>query len=147
MKNLFNNISQEEKSRILEMHSNKKNVMWEQVTDDNIISQIIKMDKDFDNDPLYKQYEKQYLRDKFRETLSAGNLGNMGEVSNEMIDMFISMGNKSGNDVNITPEMVINNKDKTIQHTITIRDMAAADNEFDLAIKLRDYIELLQKLE
>ena len=30
MKNLFNNISQEEKNRILEMHSSKKNVMSEQ---------------------------------------------------------------------------------------------------------------------
>jgi hypothetical protein len=30
MRNLFNNISQEEKSRILEMHSGKKNVISEQ---------------------------------------------------------------------------------------------------------------------
>ena len=30
MKNLFNNISQEEKNRILEMHSGKKNVISEQ---------------------------------------------------------------------------------------------------------------------
>jgi len=33
MKNLFNNISQEEKNRILEMHSSKKNVMTEQPID------------------------------------------------------------------------------------------------------------------
>jgi hypothetical protein len=33
MKNLFNNISQEEKNRILEMHSGKKNVMTEQSID------------------------------------------------------------------------------------------------------------------
>ena len=33
MKNLFNNISQEEKNRILEMHSSKKNVMTEQSID------------------------------------------------------------------------------------------------------------------
>jgi hypothetical protein len=33
MKNLFNNISQEEKNRILEMHSGKKRVIYEQ--DDN----------------------------------------------------------------------------------------------------------------
>ena len=32
MRNLFNNISQEEKSRILEMHSGKKNVISEQPT-------------------------------------------------------------------------------------------------------------------
>lgn len=32
MKNLFNNISQEEKNRILEMHSAKKNVISEQVS-------------------------------------------------------------------------------------------------------------------
>ena len=146
MKNLFNNISQVEKNRILEMHSNKKNVILEQDTDDNIISQIIKMDKDFDNDPLYKKYEKQYLRDKFRETLNAGNLNDMAEMSDEMIDMFISLGNKSGNDVNITPEMVINNKNKTIQHTIKMMDLASSDDEFDLAIKLRDYINLLKKL-
>ncbi len=31
MKNLFNNISQEEKNRILEMHSAKKNVISEQL--------------------------------------------------------------------------------------------------------------------
>jgi hypothetical protein len=140
-------VSPEEKNAILEMHSSKKTMVWEQVNDDDtIINQIIKMDKDFDNNPLYKQYEKRYLRDKFRETLSNGNLGAMGEVSDEMIDLFISMSNQSTDDVNVTPEMVIDNKDKTIQHTTTIRDMAAADNEFDLAIKLRDYIELLQKL-
>ncbi len=34
MKNLFNDISQEEKSRILEMHSGKKNVISEQVKGD-----------------------------------------------------------------------------------------------------------------
>ena len=33
MKNLFNNISQEEKNRILEMHSGKKNVVSEQTSD------------------------------------------------------------------------------------------------------------------
>jgi hypothetical protein len=33
MKNLFNNISQEEKNRILEMHSSKKNVVSEQTSD------------------------------------------------------------------------------------------------------------------
>jgi hypothetical protein len=33
MKNLFNDISQEEKSRILEMHSGKKNVISEQSSD------------------------------------------------------------------------------------------------------------------
>jgi hypothetical protein len=147
MKNIFNNISQEEKNRILEMHSSKKNIIWEQVSDNDIINQIIKMDKDFDNDPIYKQYEKQYLRDKFRETLSAGNLGAMSDASDEMIDMLISLGNQPSTETDITPEMVINNKDKTIQHTIVIRNMAAEDNEFDLAIKLRDYIELLQKLE
>jgi hypothetical protein len=32
MKNLFNNISQEEKNRILEMHSGKKNVISEQIS-------------------------------------------------------------------------------------------------------------------
>ena len=32
MKNLFNNISQEEKNRILEMHSGKKNVISEQLS-------------------------------------------------------------------------------------------------------------------
>jgi hypothetical protein len=36
MKNLFNSISQEEKSRILEMHSGKKNVISEQPTEDMI---------------------------------------------------------------------------------------------------------------
>jgi hypothetical protein len=141
-------VTPEERNSILELYSNKKTMVWEQVNDnDSIISQIIRMDKNFDNDPLYKQYEKQYLRNKFRETLSNGNLGAMGELPDEMIDMLVSMGNQSTDEVNITPEMVIDNKDKTIEHTTTIRDMAAADNEFDLAIKLRDYIELLQKLE
>ena len=34
MRNLFNSISQEEKSRILEMHSGKKNVISEELTQD-----------------------------------------------------------------------------------------------------------------
>ena len=36
MKNLFNNISQEEKNRILEMHSGKKNVISEQKEIDSV---------------------------------------------------------------------------------------------------------------
>ena len=35
MKNLFNNISQDEKNRILEMHSGKKNVISEQMSQTN----------------------------------------------------------------------------------------------------------------
>ena len=35
MRNLFNSISQEEKSRILEMHSGKKNVISEELTGDD----------------------------------------------------------------------------------------------------------------
>ena len=38
MKNLFNNISQEEKNRILEMHSGKKNVVNEQTVASNVLS-------------------------------------------------------------------------------------------------------------
>ena len=37
MKNLFNNISQEEKNRILEMHSGKKNVISEQLPLPNVL--------------------------------------------------------------------------------------------------------------
>jgi hypothetical protein len=40
MKNLFNDISQEEKNRILEMHSGKKNVISEQNVD---CSKLVKM--------------------------------------------------------------------------------------------------------
>jgi hypothetical protein len=47
MKNLFNNISQEEKNTILEMHSGKQNVISEQTTGSvsiNFISALSKID-------------------------------------------------------------------------------------------------------
>ena len=125
MKTLFNEMSQE---------------------DNDIISQIIKMDSDFNNDPLYIQYEEKYLKNQLNETFSSSDLSPMGKVPDEMIDIFVNMIIQSATETNITPEMVINNRDYTIQHTITIRDMATEDDESNLVLNLSDYIELLQKL-
>ena len=125
MKTLFNEMSQE---------------------DNDIISQIIKMDSDFNNNPLYIQYEEKYLKNQLNETFSSSNLSPMGKVPDEMIDIFVNMIIQSATETNITPEMVINNRDYTIQHTITIWDMATEDDESNLVLNLSDYIELLQKL-
>ena len=62
MKNLFNNISQEEKNRILEMHSSKKNVISEQsnTIDVNVVDNMIKQvdskwSSEFWKDPEFLQ--------------------------------------------------------------------------------------------
>jgi len=47
MKNLFNNISQEEKSRILEMHSGKKNIILEQKKNCVTVNEIVDLLKKF----------------------------------------------------------------------------------------------------
>ena len=58
MKNLFNSISQEEKSRILEMHSGKKNIL----TEDDILDDIFDKLKNYGFDSL-DFYEKSVLND------------------------------------------------------------------------------------
>ena len=63
MKNLFNNISQEEKNRILEMHSGKKNVIREDVNSNEMYNKAGHFNKSYKNIrhlnekiPIKKQY-------------------------------------------------------------------------------------------
>jgi len=113
--------------------------------DESLMDKVIQMDSEFDNDPLYKKYEKIYLKKVLKQTMG-GSMFGMDEIPDEMLDMFMSLGKELKPEDGKTPEMIIQNKDKTIEHTTQIMEMAAEDNEFDLAIRLREFITLLKKL-
>lgn len=119
----------------------------EQIQDEDefLMDKVIKMDEELDNDPLYRKYEKIYLKKALKETMG-GSMFGMDEIPDEMLDMFMSMGKELKPEGGMTPEMIIQGKDKTIEHTTKVMEMAAQDNEFDLAIRLREFITLLKKL-
>jgi hypothetical protein len=110
--------------------------------DEFLMDKVIKMDEEFDNDPLYRKYEKIYLKKEIGGSAMFG----FEEIPDEMLDMFMSMGKELKPEGGMTPEMIIQGKDKTIEHTTKVMEMAAQDNEFDLAIRLREFITLLKKL-
>ena len=107
MKHILNNISQEEKNRILEQHSggikvnsNKFNKLLEsrmgnvkplineeedeeiggEMQDNSKFDEMMRLDDELENDPKYKEYERKYLRNKIVKSLEKS----MG-ISSEMM--------------------------------------------------------------
>ena len=73
MKNLFNDISQEEKNRILEMHSGKKNVIFEQNS-----QQVYKEVADL----LYNS-----MKENFNNIQNTNQLNNNLDTTNQLNDI------------------------------------------------------------
>ena len=118
----------------------------EQDNDESLINKIIELDSELDNDPTYRKYERIYLKKALKQQMGNSPMFPMDEIPDEMLDLLMSMGSELKPKGGMTPEMIMSGKDKTIEHSEQIMEMAAEDNEFDLAIKLRDFIDLLKQL-
>ena len=60
------------------------------VTDNEYIEELMDMDAELDDDPVYKRYEEKLARKKIREMISQ-QMGDEEEIPDEMIDMFMMM--------------------------------------------------------
>jgi hypothetical protein len=84
MKNLFNNISQEEKSRILEMHSGKKNVINEEfLLNESRISDIFS--KIFNK---FSNKDKEQLSNELEDNLGITPDSTKEDIENKLSDKF-----------------------------------------------------------
>jgi protein-arginine kinase activator protein McsA len=74
----------------------------------------------------------------------------MTEVPKEMLDSFKEIGKvMAGGDedgVPLTPERVVLQKDSVINTTQEILDLAIQNEEYGLASKLRDFLNLLKQV-
>lgn len=118
----------------------------EQDNYESLIDRIIELDSELDNDPTYKKYERIYLKKALKQQMGNSPMFPMDDIPDEMLDLLMSMGGELKPKGGMTPEMIMSGKDKTIEHSKQIMQMAAEDNEFDLAIKLRNFIDLLKQL-
>jgi hypothetical protein len=113
-------------------------------SNDDLINSIIEMDGELERDPIYKEYEDRYLDNQLIKTLQM----KMGftEVPKEMLTQFKEMGKMLSGDTKLTPDKVMQHKDNVITTSQEIMKLAIEDDEFNLASKLRDFVNLLKQL-
>ena len=126
------------------MRLEKRLISEDDVTDNEYIEELMDMDAEFDNDPVYKRYEEKLARNKIRNMIKQ-QMGDEEEIPDEMIDMFMMMS-KSGVEKNKTPEKYLKHRDGIIEIVDEIIDMANEDEEYELAQKLKDYKDKLENL-
>jgi len=136
--------------KLEESYCKNKNLITEEYETEksDLINRIIQMDRELENDPLYKQYEYAYVDQKITKMLQM-KMG-MTEVPKEMLDSFKEIGKvMAGGDedgVPLTPERVVLQKDSVINTTQEILDLAIQNEEYGLASKLRDFLNLLKQV-
>jgi protein-arginine kinase activator protein McsA len=136
--------------KLEESYRKNKNLITEEYETEksDLINRIIQMDRELENDPLYKQYEDVYADQKITKMLQM-KMG-MTEIPKEMLDTFKEIGKAmAGGDKNgvpLTPERVVSQKDSVINTTQEILDLAIQNEEYGLASKLRDFLKLLNQL-
>jgi hypothetical protein len=118
----------------------------------NKFSEVIRMDQEFDEDPVYKKYEKRYIRKKILNTISE-KLGfdpsDMDEEETDaMVEMFSVMMDlsKDGMESRLTPHNIMKHKDGVITMVQSIKEMADEDGETELSQKITDFIDKLNEL-
>ena len=126
------------------MRLEKRLISEDDVTDNEYIEELMDMDAEFDNDPVYKRYEEKLARNKIRNMIKQ-QMGDEEEIPDEMIDMFMMMS-KSGVEKNKTPEKYLKHRDGILDIVNEIIDMANEDEEYELAQKLKDYKDKLENL-
>ena len=167
MKHLLNNLSEEEKNSIREQHEggmkintdrfkklmesksgNVKPLISEQMeesSNEELINQIIKMDAEFNNDPVYVEYEKKYAINKLKNMLSASMGIDLSEVPDEMAEMMMDLAGEMSKQP-ITPEIVVKNKNSVINTVKAIIELCEKDQETEVCGRLKEFLSLLEKL-
>ena len=124
---------------------NVKPLLSEQHDKEELISKIIDMDSEFNNDPIYVEYEKKYGVKKLKDTLSDSMGIDPNEIPDEMLDMMLSIAGEVTKQP-ITPEIVMTHKDGVIGTSTQIMSMAQEGGDLDLVQKLQEFIDLLNEL-
>jgi len=108
-----------------------------------LIDEIIKMDREFNNDPTYVEYEKKYAFNKFKNMMK-DSMG-IEDVPDEMVEMMFELASGISKQ-EITPETVVLHKDGVIKTVSEISEMAEKDGKIELVEKLKKFIGLLQQI-
>jgi hypothetical protein len=129
----------------------EKRLLKEDLTDNNDkFSEIIRMDQDLDDDPVYKKYEKIYLRKKILDQVGEQMGIDPSEMSDEeidgLVDMFSMIMDISKDEIKLTPENIMKHKDSVLQTVQIIKDMATEDGEDELSSKIDVFINKLNEI-
>jgi hypothetical protein len=123
-----------------------KRVIRESEYDSNLMDEIMKMEEEFNNDSLYKEYEKMYMNVELKKMISKTMGLDASQIPDEMLDMFSDMLGSPKNKPKLTPELIMKHKDGTIKTIQNLIRMTNEDEEYELSGRLNEYMKLLKQL-
>lgn len=112
--------------------------------DPRLMSEIMRMDSEFDRDPVYKEYEEIYTRFTIKNMLSK-QMG-IDEVPEKMIDMFLGLAKASNEKKEKDPLLFIEHKESLINTVDAIIELANRDEEYELSGRLQKYRDLITQI-
>ena len=112
--------------------------------DPRLMSEIMRMDSEFDRDPVYKEYEEIYTRFTIKSMLSK-QMG-IDEVPEKMIDMFLGLAKASNEKKEKDPLLFIEHKESLINTVDAIIELANRDEEYELSGRLQKYRDLITQI-
>ena len=130
----------------------EKRLIKEEVEGEDKFSEVIRMDQEFDEDPVYKKYEKVYMRNKIVNMLSQQMGIDASEMEDDEVDAMVEMFSmmmdlsKDGMKSKLTPENIMVHKDGVIAMVQNVKEMADEDGETELSQKITDFIDKLNGL-
>jgi hypothetical protein len=130
----------------------EKRLIKEEVEGEDKFSEVIRMDQEFDEDPVYKKYEKVYMRNKIVNMLSQQMGIDASEMEDDEVDAMVEMFSmmmdlsKDGMKSKLTPENIMAHKDGVIAMVQNVKEMADEDGETELSQKITDFIDKLNEL-
>ena len=130
----------------------EKRLIKEEVEGEDKFSEVIRMDQEFDEDPVYKKYEKVYMRNKIVNMLSQQMGIDASEMEDDEVDAMVEMFSmmmdlsKDGMKSKLTPENIMVHKDGVIAMVQNVKEMADEDGETELSQKITDFIDKLNEL-
>ena len=112
--------------------------------DPELMSEIMRMDSEFDRDPVYKEYERIYARSTIKSMLSK-QMG-IDEVPEKMIDMVLEIARSSNEKKEKDPLLFIENKESLINTVDAIIEFTNRDEEYELSGRLQKYRDLITQI-
>lgn len=109
--------------------------------DHKLMSDIMRMDAEFDSDPVYKKYEKIYTRSTIKNMLSK-QMG-IDDAPEEMIEMFLGLAKASNEKKEKDPLLFIEHKESLMNTVDKIIELANRDEEYELSARLMKYRDLI----
>jgi hypothetical protein len=114
--------------------------------DSDLINRIMDMEKKFNKDSLYKEYEKLYMNKELKKMISKTIGLDENQIPDDMLEMFTDMLGSSKNKPELTPESIMKHKDGTIKTIQNLIRMTNDDEEYELSGRLNEFMKLLKQL-